>query len=392
MTPRSTARPATHWNPDVAGAVAARLHPPAAALAVDTEDALKARARPYRSLALTDRSGYRAAAPYLQALRWTHDAQRLLQGGRWAPRAGAGVCAVDVLSRAFDELVRRPSCVASPLDTPGLREWRAELLATRLFDLPGTRAIRAVLKACLPSPDPQDAGAGAGGMVDRPALATAAWTVAWRRRYATTGMVLVLQDIALGQGRAPARPRALLLVEDAVLNRFLRPSSRVTGIRNELAALVADEPELAPQLAHLDTALRFLDADASSADTIDPLIDHLLADDTPWRASDILLLVHLSHLVVPGDDDGDSPRPVGGHERHVEKLVAFSLAAAAQGMLLSDEQARRVQDAAVRLLKRLASLVPPGRPAHGDAVRALLLPEVLEKALARLTPDERGPS
>ncbi|MGC4396074.1 hypothetical protein [Hydrogenophaga sp. T2] len=389
MKPQSITHFHHCWNTDVASAVAAHLHSPPIALAVDTEDALKTRARHYQSLALTSRSGHTAAAPYLEALHWTHDAQRLTRGGRWAPLADSGVCAADVLSQAFEELVLRPSSVASRLDTARTRHWRAEVLTMRLFDHPDTQAVRAALKACLVPCGVRSNGAAVHRLVDVQALAAVAWSVAWRRQCGTSGLSLALQAIQLGQGVAPARQRALLLVERAVLDRYMHTPAKAAAVRSELEALVLTNADFAPLLAHLDMALRFLNADAASAEAVDPLIDHLLAEDTPWHASDTLLLLHLSHLVVPGDDE-DSLHRTAGQERHFQKLNRFAFTAAAQGLLLSHEQAQRVEDAAVRLLQHGASLVPEGEPAHAEAVLALLLPEVRDKALARLTPGERA--
>ena len=324
-----------------------------------------------------------------ETLLWLRDAERLPMV---LPRPfnARNVDAMTRLSGIFNNLLARPSSPDKEPQDARTRQWCAEVLTMRLFDSIDTNDARQVLGVLLTHETMVQFGTSPHALPDAAQLPLVTWTVAWRRLLDTPGVFDVLEGIQERcAGAMPPRDRARMLVEACVLATASYNDKNSLLNLAELQYLTQEHPELAPLLAHLQRAIDFLNAHEGAQRTITPLIDHLLRDDTMWTASDTQLLLHLSHMVVGSDGEDRLPRS-DRMAMHHKKLVMFSMELASKHVFLTDEQALGVEDAAVRLLQHLASLVPQGKPAHADAVLALLPAVLREKALERLTPGERA--
>ncbi|MBL0943925.1 MAG: hypothetical protein IBJ04_06310 [Hydrogenophaga sp.] len=371
------------WQNNLADVAAASQYPLSEVLAPHKEKQLQAMARDgYLPIALVDKRGQRAAAPYLEALRWSFDSQRL------PLRAGAPV--LEALARRFVALLGREAASEPPLGNDHTRRLRTLALCMRLFESMAPRQAKRVLHdllnhKALAHPEPERPT-----LADIPALALCAWTIAWRRLLGSSPLYDVLLQAQTHAASLPCAERAHMLSEEAVLvcTLHLHERQRVTLAR--LADDAERQPALRPLLRHTQAAVAFLQSESDAGTQVDALLDHLLHEERLWTAADTLLLLHLAHLTTPlvpadcatlGGEDGLA--------MHFQSLHGFALGFADQGLQLRTDQAARVQTAAVALLRHLASLVPDGQPAEAPLVVGLLPHALRQAALARLSECER---
>jgi len=370
------------WNAYLADAAAAHLHPQAEVLAPHTEPQLRALAQPYAQLARVDHSGQRAAAPYLDALRWSLEVRQLSAPG--------GAASLDALGRRFMALMGRlPACTPA-LGDAHTRRLRAMVLGLRLFECLGTRHVKKVLTEllcheALVQPEP-----GETTLVDVQSMALSAWTLAWRRLLGTSPLYDLLLQVQSHTAVLPPAARAQLLAEECVLVCTFDLHERLRVVSERLAACADTHPGLQPLRAHTQQTVAFLQGAPLTEVEIDALLDHLLREESLWSAADTLLLLHMAHRFVPLE--GPDLSALGGDDAlalHFGRLHNVGLAAIEQGWQPPPGQARRVQAAAVSLLRHLASLVPAGEPA-GVPLLVALLPHALRRAAsAQLCPHER---
>lgn len=371
------------WQNNLADVVAASQHPLNGVLAPHPDRQLQAMARHgYLPIALVDKRGHRAAAPYLDALRWTFDAQRL------PLRAGAP--ALEALTRRFGELLTREPAGEPPLGDAHTRRLRTLVLCMGLFDSMAPRQARRVLNELLGHPALARPDPGRRALADGSAVALCAWTIAWRRLLGSSPLYDVLLRAQAHAASQPGTGRAHLLAEEIVLVCTLHLHERQRVAESQLADAADDEPALRPLLHHTRSALAFLQGDPDAASRVDALLDHLLRPERLWTAADTLVLLHLAHLATPLEAadrallEGDD-----GVSMHFQALHGFALAFADRGQPLHTDQAERVLAAVVALLRHLASLVPDGQPAGAPRVVALLPQALRRQALNRLDDRER---
>jgi hypothetical protein len=371
------------WQNNLADVAAAGQHPLSEVLAPHKDTQLQAMARDgYLPIALVDKRGHQAAAPYLDALRWSFDSQRL------PLRAGAPV--LEALARRFVELLCREPAGEPLLGHAHGRRLRTLALCTRLFESTAPRQLRRVLHEllnhqALARPEP-----ARRTLADVPALAISAWSVAWRRLLGSSPLYDVLLQAQNHTASLPCAERAHMLSEEIVLVCTLHLHERQRVALARLAECAEREPALLPLLHHTQAALAFLHGDGTGAAQVDALLDHLLHEERLWTASDTLLLLNLAHLATPLEPADCAA--LGGDDSlamHFQELHRFALGFADRGPPLCSDQIARVRTATVAMLRHLASLVPEGQPAGAPMVVALLPQALRRAALARLSAHER---
>jgi hypothetical protein len=371
------------WQNNLADVAAASQHPLSEVLAPHKEKRLQAMARNgYVPIALVDKRGHRAAAPYLGALRWSFDSQRL---PLWA-----GAPPFEALVHHFVELLGREPAGDLPLGNSHTRRLRTLALCMRLFESLAPRQAKRGLIELLKHKSLAQLQPGRRALADIPAVALCACTIAWRCLLGSSSQYDVLLQAQSHAGSLPCEERARMLSEECVMVCTLQLHERQRFVLAQLADVAEGQTALEPLLHLTQTALAFLQAARDVDAHADALLDHLLHEERLWTAADILLLLHLAHLsspLVPADC-----ATLGGEDglaMHFQELHRFALRFAHRGPPLRAEQAERVQTATVALLRHLASLVPEGQPAGAPLVVGLLPHALRQAALARLSAHER---